>query len=66
MMPHFITLPLSTLENMLCELNGRFDELFDLLELISDDLHDLKLVLSFSPSSSTFDFDPLRTIGKYE
>ena len=66
MMPHFITLPLSTLENMLCELNGRFDELFDLLELISDDLQDLKLLLSFSPSSSTLDFDPLRTIGKYE
>ena len=66
MMPHFITLPLSTLENMLCELNGCFDELFDLLELISDDLHDLKLLLSFSPSSSTLDFDPLRTIRKYE
>ena len=66
MMPAFIMLPLSTLENMLCELNGRFDELFDLLESISDDLHDLKLLLSFSPSSSTLDFDPLRTIGKYE
>ena len=66
MMPHFITLPLSTLQNMQCELNGRFDELFNLLDSIFDDFNDLKLTFAFSPSSSLLHFDPLKTIGKYD
>ena len=65
MTPHVITLPLSTLENMLCELNGRFDELSDMVQDILSDLFDLKLFLLPTSSPANDIFDPLRTVGKY-
>ena len=64
MTPHIIRLPLSTLENMQCELYGRFEDLFDRLDDILGDLHDLKTFLMPLPSTDKT-FDPLQTIGKY-
>ena len=64
MTPHVITLPLSTLENMKCELHGRFDDLFDRLDDILWDLYDLKVALTF-PSYPSEVFNPLQTVGKY-
>jgi hypothetical protein len=67
--PTIITMPLSTVENMTFELACRFQDLFDQIEEIFEELEDIKKSLTHHrlprPRRKRNLFDPFQTFGKY-